>query len=43
MGDMILKADHEEAEPGRLSDIVWSVGYSIVTTLLVLLWGNVPA
>jgi hypothetical protein len=43
MSDMILKADHERQSRGRLSDIIWSVGYLIVTTLLVLLWANVPA
>jgi hypothetical protein len=43
MSDMILKADQERQSWTRLSDIAWSVGYLIVTTLLVLLWANVPA
>jgi len=38
MSDMTLKADHERQSWVRLSDIMWSVGYLIVTTLLVLLW-----
>ena len=43
MTDMTLKAYQER--PGRTqpSDIVWAVGYVIVTILLVLLWANVPA
>ena len=38
MSDMTLKVDQER--PGRTqpSDIVWAVGYVIVTILLVLLW-----
>jgi hypothetical protein len=43
MSDMTLKADHERQSWVRLSDIMWSVGYLIVSTLLVLLWANVPA
>jgi hypothetical protein len=43
MSDMILKADHEGQSRARLSDIIWSVGYFIVTTMLVLLWANVLA
>ena len=43
MSDMILKADQERQGRTQPSDIVWAVGYVIVTILLVLLWANVPA
>jgi hypothetical protein len=43
MSDMTLKADQERPDRTQPSDIVWAVGYVIVTTLLVLLWANVPA
>jgi len=43
MSDMTLKADQERPDRTHPSDIVWAVGYVIVTTLLVLLWANVPA
>jgi hypothetical protein len=43
MSGMILKADHEGQSRARLSDIIWSAGFLIVITLLVLLWANVPA
>jgi hypothetical protein len=43
MSDMTLKEDQESPGWTQLSDIVWAVGYVIVTILLVLLWANVPA
>ena len=43
MSDMTLKADQERQGWTQPSDIAWAVGYLIVTTLLVLLWANVPA
>jgi len=43
MSDMTLKADQERQGWTQPSDIASAVGYLIVTTLLVLLWANVPA
>jgi len=43
MSDMTLKADQERQGWTQLSDIAWTMGYVIVTILLVLLWANVPA
>jgi hypothetical protein len=43
MSDMTLKADQERQGWTQPSDTAWAVGYLIVTTLLVLLWANVPA
>jgi hypothetical protein len=43
MNDITLNAQKERQGWTRPSDIVWTVGYVIVTILLVLLWANVPA
>ena len=43
MNDITMKAQEERQGWTRPSDIVWTVGYVIVTILLVLLWANVPA
>jgi hypothetical protein len=43
MSDMTLKVDQERQGWTRPSDIARAVSYLIVTTLLVLLWANVPA
>ena len=43
MSDMTLKADQERQGWTQRSDIAWTMGYVIVTILLVLLWANVPA
>jgi flagellar biogenesis protein FliO len=43
MSDMTLKAANERQGWTQPSDIAWTMGYLIVTILLVLLWANVPA
>jgi len=43
MSDRTLKADQERQGWTQPSDIAWTMGYVIVTILLVLLWANVPA
>jgi len=42
MSDMTLKGTRRQGWT-QPSDIAWTMGYVIVTILLVLLWANVPA
>jgi hypothetical protein len=43
MHNITMKAEEERQGWTRPSDIAWAAGYLIATTLLVLLWANVPA